>query len=892
MTDDIRLPEITAYLVGLYGQDPHGLLWIGGHADGWRGQTFNKIDDAATYAIKLDDQGGIGVYHRSTTLAHVPERRGDATDSHSVHYFALDVDIAGPGHKAENLPADFADVERLVGKAGFPAPTTWVASGGGFYPQWRFASPIDVRTAEQREWVEECFAMISSHFIATAKELGWHLDNVRDLARVFRLPGTTNRKVPDTPVPAYDAGSQEGFGPGEAYDLGVLASLARPTRGVVHEAPKSAGGEHPPRSAQDLSDDLFDGGARTFTRAQAVAFVKEARTKLATTESGFNAAINNFAMACAHFPWLVSRERCGQIMIKALTARTGWTEPDANDRATIDSAYSATEKGKSWVAAEIETAAGALSGGQEGDEGRLLIRSGADMAYWLAENAGRGRMAGFFLRDGEMVHTPRVNETGYVPAPDGGKNGPAEIRAVSAPVLAAKLQYLYECYKQVPVKDEKGKAKPGEFDEVAALFPVEAARRATDAPEAMRELRPLTGLTGTPMVRADGSLLATAGYDEASGYLFLPEHGVDVPEVPERPGDVEIAGAREILLKMISDFPFATDGDRANYFGLLLTPLLRQVAPPSYKMFGIGAHQPGSGKSLLAEIVSIIHGGVLRSEVPEDEAEWRKQGTTILATTSAPVVVIDNIMGVLKSSYLAGLLTAGREVTDRELGKMTSITVANDRVWVVTGNNLSIGGDLVRRTITVLIDPDTPNPEKRTDFVIPDLRAWVTENRNLILWSLLTLIRAWVAQGMPEPVRKQSDSFAKWQRVVSGILEVAGIPGEFDKDSGQRAAAGGDDDGLTQVLETLWRRFADRGFSSAEAMEPKDGEGMLLESRDWLPGPVLDRAARSEAAGRKALGWWFRNRVGRWVTNDGGLSLVLREVGKDYKGSIWKVETR
>jgi putative DNA primase/helicase len=360
MQDDTRADVIRAYLVGLYGADPHGLLWIGGHADGWRGRAFSDIDAAVAYAVKLDDQGGTGVYHRSTTLAGIPEKRGSAADSREVSYFALDVDVAGPGHKAQNLPAGFGDVESLIEKAGFPAPTAWIFSGGGFYPQWRFAEPIDVRDDETRGWVEDAFAQISAHFIAAAGQLGWHLDNVRDLARVFRLPGTTNRKVPDEPARCVDTY----LGSAETHDLGVLAALARPDRGVVHEAaPKSEAAEHP-----TAGTDLFDDAGRTFTREQAKQYVRTAMAKLGETPAGFNAAINNFAMACAHFPWLVSQERCAKLVIKTLGERLGWDAPDRDDIATIASAYGATAAGKSWIAIEVESTAtagpdGELTGG-------------------------------------------------------------------------------------------------------------------------------------------------------------------------------------------------------------------------------------------------------------------------------------------------------------------------------------------------------------------------------------------------------------------------------------------------------------------------------------------------------------------------------------------------
>jgi len=354
VTDRTNEAAAAAYLVSLYGSHPQGLIWIGGHADGFKGKTFTTADAAAHYAIELDNLGGKGVYHRSTTLARVPEKRGDASDSHSVYYFALDGDLKGPGHVAEDLPETREDLERLIKKADFPEPSAWVFSGGGYYPQWRFAEPIDVCGQESREWAAEAFAMISEHFIAVARdEFGWKLDNVRDLARIFRMPGTTNRKA--APVVAW-AGEDSG----ERFDLGVLASMAK--RRLKQAVPAA-----PTVPKDGLFDDAKD--ERRFTEAQALDFLTKERLKLKATTSGFNNAINAFAMACAHFPWLVDRERCARNMISALGPATGWTEPDAQDIATIDSAYSATEAGKSWVAVKVEAP---IDGGDPDAPGTIL----------------------------------------------------------------------------------------------------------------------------------------------------------------------------------------------------------------------------------------------------------------------------------------------------------------------------------------------------------------------------------------------------------------------------------------------------------------------------------------------------------------------------------------
>lgn len=112
----------------------------------------------------------------------------------------------------------------------------------------------------------------------------------------------------------------------------------------------------PASSAPAAKDDFFDEPERTFTDTEAKAFVKEAIAELGKARGGFNGAINAFAMVCAHFPWLVDRERCARLAIKTLAPITGWTEPNHQDRATINSAYSATEAGRSWTAVRIEEA--------------------------------------------------------------------------------------------------------------------------------------------------------------------------------------------------------------------------------------------------------------------------------------------------------------------------------------------------------------------------------------------------------------------------------------------------------------------------------------------------------------------------------------------------------
>jgi hypothetical protein len=404
-------------------------------------------------------------------------------------------------------------------------------------------------------------------------------------------------------------------------------------------------------------------------------------------------------------------------------------------------------------------------------------------------------------------------------------------------------------------------------------------RNALAAVDEAINLRLLRGVTHTPMVRKDGSILDQPGYDLHTGFLFLPV--VDVPEVPEHPSADQLTAAVALLRGMIDQFKWAGPHDEANFLGLLLTPLLRELTPPPYKLAAIMARQPGSGKSLLAEIVRGVHGGVFRSEMPHDDAELSKSLTSILARTTAPVVQFDNVGGTVRSSRLAGLLTSA-VYSDRILGSTNDVELANDRVWLLTGNNMNFGGDMIRRTFWVTIDPGVPDPHLRIGFRL-HLPSYVAEHRGEIIRALLVLVRSWVEAGMPAESRS-SDSYAHWSATVRGILANAGIPGEFDHTDSAQQMVGADDEGWGEFLTAVRGAFGDRSFTVKELLTRF--EGVPIENGYGSMRMAMDETARNLAealpaelhekyvrhgdirAVSKSLGRWFTNRTGRWA---GGL---------------------
>jgi len=86
---------------------------------------------------------------------------------------------------------------------------------------------------------------------------------------------------------------------------------------------------------------------------------------------------------------------------------------------------------------------------------------------------------------------------------------------------------------------------------------------------------------------------------------------------------------------------------------------------------------------------------------------------------SPRAVVWDNIIGTFDSASLAGLLTSAT-YTDRILGVSKSADVPNRAVWLLTGNNLTLAGDMPRRVLKCRIDPQTERPFARRFDLEPE----------------------------------------------------------------------------------------------------------------------------------------------------------------------------
>jgi putative DNA primase/helicase len=201
-----NLPDraaIRAHLAALYATADDGSLAV------WHAQSkataWVPVADLDLAAATIARIGTVGNAYLGVGLHPEPlgrNRRGDATGVCAIPGLFVEIDVAGPGHKAANLTPDTTAVGALVREA-VPVPPTYVLhSGGGIHAYWLFREVWHFANADEHRQASRMLRALQWLLIAEGRRRGWQIDNTSDLSRVLRPAGTVNRKpgLPERPV--------------------------------------------------------------------------------------------------------------------------------------------------------------------------------------------------------------------------------------------------------------------------------------------------------------------------------------------------------------------------------------------------------------------------------------------------------------------------------------------------------------------------------------------------------------------------------------------------------------------------------------------------------------------------------------------------------------------
>lgn len=386
---------------------------------------------------------------------------------------------------------------------------------------------------------------------------------------------------------------------------------------------------------------------------------------------------------------------------------------------------------------------------------------------------------------------------------------------------------------------------------------------------------PLVGIVEAPTLRPDGSLLDRPGYDSGSG-LYLTETPAGYAPPPQAPTWQQAADAAQTLSDALSTFPWETPADESAAMAAIIAALVRRTLPAA-PFIGITAPTPGTGKTLLADAIAMIAIGrrAPAMALGDDAAELEKRiGALLMA--GDPLVLLDNIERPVKSDLLCQIATQPAAQI-RVLGVSKRALLTTRCAVLMTGNNLTIRGDLTRRTSLIRLDARTERPDQiRFER---DLLTDIAAERAELIQAALTIPLAYLAAGAPEVELSPAGSFSDWDRFCRRPLVWLGLPDPLDA-----AARIRDDDPDRETLSAVmaaWRaQFGSEPATAADAVAAAETNTDLREALQL----VMSRADRGLST--RTFGYWVRSHQARPC--DGSRFMAA---GKSNGRALWCLES-
>lgn len=182
----------------------------------------SEWEAAAQTAMRLsEEKWHVYVGVSLAKQAGSPHERVEVAAAAGIVGLWAEADFGTNGHKKTKLPPDAGSARSLI--ESMPLRLSGlIHSGGGWYGWWLFKEPWVFDSPAERQRAVDMARGWNVTLLRKARDKGWEGDNVGDLARVLRLPGTFNWKH-DPPLVCMACGWENGprYDPSDADEFTV-----------------------------------------------------------------------------------------------------------------------------------------------------------------------------------------------------------------------------------------------------------------------------------------------------------------------------------------------------------------------------------------------------------------------------------------------------------------------------------------------------------------------------------------------------------------------------------------------------------------------------------------------------------------------------------------------
>lgn len=378
----------------------------------------------------------------------------------------------------------------------------------------------------------------------------------------------------------------------------------------------------------------------------------------------------------------------------------------------------------------------------------------------------------------------------------------------------------------------------------------------------------LRAVISAPILRPDGSILQTKGFDPATGLYLYRQPDV---LIGAKPTQLEVVEALQRLWFPYEKFPFVGPVDRGVHLAAILTAVLRPVLSTA-PAFAYDAPTAGSGKTELAKCLAQMAGVDNPAMMPPVtmEDEMRKRLMSVLRA-GKPVIILDNQVGQLDSASLCAFLTS-EWYSDRDLGHSIMLGYPNTALLIVTGNNFMPIGDLARRVLTSRIDAGMERPDKRSFDLDP--KDWVKVNRQSLVRDAITVLLGYRTLDGKRRGEGRMASFEPWDDAVRQAVLWAGTLSSTELGDPYGAvdtafAHDPDHAKLAALLESWHALYGNKPTKVATVIaetnnaewnqgQPDEGRTIKLRLRETL----MEIAGEGRVVNPRRLGRWIEKHTG------------------------------
>jgi hypothetical protein len=330
----------------------------------------------------------------------------------------------------------------------------------------------------------------------------------------------------------------------------------------------------------------------------------------------------------------------------------------------------------------------------------------------------------------------------------------------------------------------------------------------------------IEGQVNHPFVGPDGAIVKKSGLDKKTGIFVNFDDANFMQPSTEISINDAISAFNRLKHCIFSEFEWENEElDPVVAVAFLLTTIQRKILETAPGI-EITSPDPGSGKTTLARVVHLTTTGcdMPVSTLNTNANESKKEIFAILLQ-SPEIICFDNISDgtEINDPVIAKIITSPF-FQDRILGVSQMVKVPTNSTIVLTGNNISLGSDLIRRFARIGLRPSSANPENRK-FENPDVKLFCLEHRMQNLTDAITVIKGYRDAGSPLSTRNiQGSGFPGWDlHVRLPLLWVSGV----DVNDAIRLNVRNSRDvcAMTAVYHSLVELFGEKEFRANDVLK-------------------------------------------------------------------------